>query len=57
MSTFACKRTVGLAACAVMAVSLGILCRATSVRAADPVIEYRDGTLLDVVRQVAPRQR
>ncbi|MGA2032105.1 MAG: hypothetical protein ABSG68_07620 [Thermoguttaceae bacterium] len=42
MSTFVPKGTVGLAACAAMVVWMGILGRATSGRAAEPVVQYRD---------------
>ena len=42
MSSFIPKAAVGLAACAAMAVSMGILCPANALWAAGPVIEYRD---------------
>ena len=42
MSSFVPKAAIGLAACAAMAVSIGIVCPAKAVRAAEPVVEYRD---------------
>ena len=42
MSSFVPKAAIGLAACAAMAVSIGIVCPAKAVRAAEPVVEYRE---------------